>query len=290
MAHRHKPIKVAIAYDFDGTLSPGNMQEHVFMPTLDIEKDVFWREAKKLAKENDMDEILAYMDLMLRKSNEKKIPIRRSDFNKYGNGISFFPGVEGFFDLINAYGKDIGVKIEHHIISSGLREFVDGTSIAKHFKNIFASAFKYNINGVAEWPAIALNYTNKTQFLFRINKGIHNSFDNTLINKFIPEDDREMPFNRMIYIGDGETDVPAMKMLKYQGGTTIAVFNPKIRKSKMKRSPKEMCQDLIKHNRVDFIAPADYKPESPLVELLKKILQKIVLTEELKRTRNMLMK
>ena len=278
-----KLIRVAIAYDFDGTLAPGNMQEHAFLPSLGIAPKSFWGKTKKKAKENDMDEILAYMQLTLDEARTKNFPIRRSDFMQYGRGIEFFEGVETYFDRINLYAKEKGIAIEHYIISSGLREFVKGTKIAKHFKNIFASGFEYDANGVAVWPALAINYTNKTQYLFRINKGINNSYDNYEINKFMPEKDRYIPFGQMIYIGDGETDVPAMKMIKYQGGKAIAVYNPKIRAKKNRKSPKQICEDLINQNRADYIAPANYSEGSELDKMIKLIIDKIHLEIELKK-------
>ena len=278
-----KLIRVAIAYDFDGTLAPGNMQEHAFLPSLGIDPKSFWGKTKKKAKENDMDEILAYMQLTLDEARTKNFPIRRSDFMQYGRGIEFFEGVETYFDRINLYAKEKGIAIEHYIISSGLREFVKGTKIAKHFKNIFASGFEYDANGVAVWPALAINYTNKTQYLFRINKGINNSYDNYEINKFMPEKERYIPFGQMIYIGDGETDVPAMKMIKYQGGKAIAVYNPKIRAKKNRKSPKQICEDLINQNRADYIAPANYSEGSELDKMIKLIIDKIYLEIELKK-------
>ena len=275
-------IRAAIAYDFDGTLVPGNMQEHSFIPKLGIPKEAFWAEANGMAEEHDMDEILAYMQLMLQKSKEKGIPIHRDDITGYGRDIRFFPGVETYFGRINAYAADQGILLDHHIISSGLRELIAGTSIALHFRNIFASGFKYDANGVAEWAALAINYTNKTQYLFRINKGIDNAFDNTLINKSMPEENRPMPFSRMIYVGDGETDVPAMKMLKYQGGATIAVYNPAGKAVEDKPSPKELCEELIKQGRVDYIAPADYTEGSPLVRTVQLLIDRIKIEESLK--------
>jgi 2-hydroxy-3-keto-5-methylthiopentenyl-1-phosphate phosphatase len=278
-----KLITAAIAYDFDGTLSPGNMQEHSFIPKLGIPKELFWEEANKIARDNDMDGILAYMQLMLQKSREKGIPIRKLDFISYGKDIRLFPGVDSYFDMINEYAFKQGIQIDHHIISSGLREFISGTSIARHFRNIFASGFKYDQNEVAEWAALAINYTNKTQYLFRINKGIDNSYDNDLINRFLPEDKKPVPFHRMIYIGDGETDVPAMKMLKYQGGATIAVFNPEITETASGISQELMCRELITQKRVDYIARADYSKDSDLVNTIKLLIDKIKINHSLSK-------
>lgn len=270
-----KPIKIAIAYDFDGTLAPGNMQEHTFFPSMNIPAKDFWTHANLIAKENDMDEILAYMQLSLDEARHRNLPIRRSDFEHYGSGITFFEGVDTYFDRINAFAREKGVELEHYIISSGLREFISGTPIAKYFTNIYASGYRYDANGVAVWPALAINYTNKTQYLFRINKGINNSYDNTLINKYLPEEERPIPFPQMIYIGDGETDVPAMKMIKYQGGIAIAVYNAAVGPTKEKLSPKQSCENLIKQNRANYIAPADYTEGSDLDRVIKLVIEKI---------------
>ena len=273
---------MAIAYDFDGTLAPGNMQEYNFIPDLNMDKGEFWQEANELAKKHDMDEVLAYMHLMLIKAKEKNIPIREEVFMKYGEKITFFEGVESYFERINAYAASKNMHLEHFIISSGLREFVKGTAIAKHFKTIYASGFEYDEDGVACWPALVVNYTNKTQYLFRINKGIYNSYDNTLINKSMPEDERAVPFSNFIYIGDGETDVPAMKMVNLYGGTTIAVYNPKsVATPHRPKSSKDICLDLIRQNRADYIAPTNYTEGGELDVMLKKIIDKTAMEQDL---------
>lgn len=273
---------MAIAYDFDGTLAPGNMQEYNFIPDLNMDKGEFWQEANELAKKHDMDEVLAYMHLMLIKAKEKNIPIREEAFMKYGEKITFFEGVETYFERINAYAASKNMHLEHFIISSGLREFVKGTAIAKHFKTIFASGFEYDKHGVACWPALVVNYTNKTQYLFRINKGIYNSYDNTLINKSMPEDERAVPFSNFIYIGDGETDVPAMKMVNLYGGTTIAVYNPaSVATPHRPKSSKDICLDLIRQNRADYIAPTNYTEGGELDIMLKKIIDKTAMEQDL---------
>jgi hypothetical protein len=275
-------IKIAIAYDFDGTLAPGNMQEHSFIPRLGIDKTAFWAEANAMSKEHDMDDILSYMQLMLHKAKEKHIPVTRKALLEHGRQIRFFKGVESFFTLVNQYAAAKHVLVDHHIISSGIRDIVKGTSIANHFKNIFASGYVFDENDVAIWPALAINYTNKTQYLFRINKGIDNSYDNSIINKYVEQDKRPIPFSKMIYLGDGETDVPAMKMIKQQGGTAIAVYDPHKRKKFDKPSPKQICEDLIKQNRADYIAPADYSENAKLFKIIKILINKIVEEECLK--------
>lgn len=273
---------IAIAYDFDGTLAPGNMQEHSFIPKLGINNKEFWQEANDRAKEHDMDEILAYMQLMLQKADEKEIPVTKQAFSELGKEITFFKGVESYFDLINQYAAEKNTIIDHYIISSGIRDIIKGTSIAKHFTNIFASGFVFDREDVAVWPALAINYTNKTQYLFRINKGINNSHDNSIINKFIEMDKRPIPFSRMIYLGDGETDVPAMKMIKFQRGTAIAVYDPEKKPQKEKQSPKQICEELIEQNRADYIASADYTENSKLFRILKTLINRIVEEEKLK--------
>lgn len=273
---------VAIAYDFDGTLAPGNMQEYNFIPDLNMDKGEFWQEANELAKKHDMDEVLAYMHLMLIKAKEKNIPIKEDVFMKYGEKITFFEGVETYFERINAYAAAQNLHLEHFIISSGLREIVKGTRIAKYFKTIYASGFQYDENGCACWPALGVNYTNKTQFLFRINKGIYNSYDNTLINKSMPEDERAVPFSNLIYMGDGETDVPAMKMVNLYGGTTIAVYNPNsVATPERPGSAKEKGIKLIRQKRADYIGPANYTENSELDIILRKVIDKIAVEQDL---------
>lgn len=273
---------IAIAYDFDGTLAPGNMQEHSFIPKLDMDNASFWKEANALAKAHDMDGNLAYMQLMLLKAAENKLPVRKQDFLDQGKEITFFAGVESFFDRINQYGESKNVKLEHHIISSGLREIIQGTVIAGYFRNIFASGYVFDENDVAKWPALAINYTNKTQYLFRINKGIDNTWDNSTINEYIEMQNRPIPFSRMIYVGDGLTDVPAMKMIKYQGGAAIAVYDENHQGEKGQKSAKQLCLDLIDQERADYIAPADYTENSKLDKIIKTLINKIVEEENLK--------
>ncbi len=283
-----KLTRMAIAYDFDGTLAPGNMQEHSFIPDLHISKKEFWGEVKQMAKEQDMDEILAYMYLMIQRANAAREKITRKNFRKHGKSIEFFAGVSGWFPRLDKYAREHDVKLEHFIISSGLREMVEGTPIYKRFKYVFASGFAYDQNDVAIWPALAVNYTTKTQYLFRINKGILNSFDNQQINKYVPDEDREIPFTNMAYIGDGETDVPCMKMLKHQGGCAIAVYNPAKRGSKNRLSAKDTALQLLDEKRADYTLPTDYTDGGPLDLLMKAWIDKVAASGRMnltKRTR-----
>jgi len=266
---KRKP-RIALMYDFDGTLSPGNMQEYDFIPELGITPAHFWEEAKAWAKEQEADGILAYMCLMLKKARASDgVKITKKAIQGYGKSIKLFPGVQEWFYRMDAYADMLGFKLEHYIISSGLREMVEGTSIASKFERIFASSFMYDQHNVATWPGMAVNYTTKTQFVFRINKGISDVSDNTSINAFMAKEDRPVPFNRMIYFGDGETDVPCMKLLKAQGGYSIAVHKPD------SRNKKTVAKKLLSENRVSFIAPADYSEDTELDKLVKSLIRKM---------------
>lgn len=271
MGRQAKP-KMAICYDFDGTLAAGNMQEYDYFPQLGIRPKDFWAEAKERARIQEGDEILAYMCLMLEKANAdtvKGIQVTKAAFAGYAKKIPLFSGVDEWFGRINAFGKERNVTVEHFIISSGLREMIDGTSIARHFTKIYASSFHYDQHGVAHWPALALNYTTKTQFLFRINKGQLDVWDNSLINAFQAKDERPVPFERMVYIGDGETDVPCMRLVKDQGGFSISVYKSGAAKKKV------AAEKLFADGRVNLIAPADYRAGKILDTQIKAIIDKV---------------
>lgn len=261
-----KNIEVALIYDFDGTLAPGNMQEFGFVQAIGKDAKEFWTRSNILAKENDASEILSYMSLMIKEANYNNIRLTRESFRSFGNKIVLFPGVMEWFGLINEFGKSNGITIKHYIISSGLKEMIEGTPIAKEFENIYACSFLYDINGVAYWPAVAVDYTAKTQFLFKINKGISEVSDNSKINQYIPENERRIPFERMIYFGDGNTDVPCMKMVKQHDGHAIAVYGSKSKTTAMR---------LINEERVNFACCADYSEGKAIHNLVKRILQKI---------------
>lgn len=264
-----KLIPVAICYDFDGTLSPGNMQEYEFMDKLKVKPMWFWKKSLKLAKSQQADPILAYMKLMLDEAAYHQMPIRKDYFVKCGKNVELFQGVESWFKRINEYGKMQGIKIQHHIISSGLKEMIEGTKIAKQFECVFASSFMYDPNNVAMWAANAVNYTSKTQYLFRINKGCCDINDNKKINQYVKEEDRPVPFKNMIYIGDGDTDVPCMKMIKVAGGHSIAVYNS------AKKGRKDKALKLIDENRVNIVANADYSENKTIDKYVKSIIDKI---------------
>lgn len=269
----NKPI-LALLYDFDKTLCTKDMQEYTFIPKVGLEPEKFWGKANELAKNKKMDRILAYMYLMLKKADAASQPIRREDFVELGKDLEFFPGVEKWFPHINSVCDEAGLKAEHYIISSGLREIIEGSSIYKYFHEVFACEFLYDINGVACWPKNVVNYTTKTQFLFRINKGILDISNDKDLNRFTPEDERSIPFRNMIYIGDGYTDVPCMKLVKVNGGYSVAVY---------KKGEKEIVNDLLRDNRVDFLATADYSVNSELEKLICDMILKIKMVDSLKK-------
>lgn len=261
--------KAAFIYDYDGTLAKGNIQEASFLPELGIETKEFWDRVKVKTLAEDADEILVYMQLMLEVARDGKQQITKDFLRKHGKSTQLFPGLEdgSWFERANAFAASEGIELEHYIISSGIKEMINGSPIANYFKHIWASKFAY-LNDEAVWPASAINYTTKTQFLFRINKGILNSWNNTAVNDFTPMADRPIPFERMVFFGDGDTDVPTMKMLTYQGGTSIAVYEDD-RKSRGK------VHSLISNGRAEFVALADYQESSQMDITAKAILARM---------------
>lgn len=258
-----KPI-VAIMYDFDKTLSPKDMQEYAFIPGIGMESSSFWSKCNALMHEKNMDQILAYMFMMIEEAKGKML-LNRTEFNRLGSSVKLFEGVKTWFQRVNTHGEKLGVQVEHYIISSGLKEIIEGTPIAREFKMIYAAEFCYDDKNVPVWPAMAVNYTSKTQFLFRINKGVLDVTEHTGLNEFTPDNKRRVPFRNMIYIGDGLTDVPCMKLVKVNGGHSIAVF----------QNDDQTACSMIKQGRVDYIAPADYTKNSKMEQLVFSILEHI---------------
>ena len=264
-----KNITVALIYDFDGTLSPGNMQEYDFIPAVGKSNKVFWLESNELARTQDADPVLAYMWKMLHEARSKGLSLREEAFRTSGAKISLYKGVLDWFGRINAYGAMNGITIHHYINSSGLREMIEGTPIAHEFRKIYACSFLYDIDGVAYWPSVAVNYTNKTQFIFKINKGVETVFDSKAVNQYIPEEQRPVQFKHMIYFGDGTTDIPCMRLVKSQGGHSIAVYNPESQADRM------ASEKLVNDNRVSYVCPADYSPDKEIDRLVTTIIDKI---------------
>lgn len=266
-----KLIPMAICYDFDGTLSPGNMQEYDFMQEINQTPKEFWAKVSNLTQKTGADNISIYMKLMISESKNNNKPFTHKTFTKYGKNIKLFKGVETWFDRINQYGKEKGVKVSHYIISSGIKEMIEGTKIGKKFTAIYASSFLYDSNEAAEWPAVVLNFTTKTRYLFEINKGRKHS-----LNEFVPDEKRTIPFANMIYIGDGETDVPCMRIVKKEGGHSIAVYPP------VKRKKKQIAEKLLKDGRVNIIAMSDYSENSKIDLFIKAMIDKLALDYKIK--------
>ncbi|HEY2515958.1 MAG TPA: HAD family hydrolase [Polyangiaceae bacterium] len=274
----HKPnlLRTALVYDFDGTLSPGSIQEHSLIPdVLGTSVGAFWTEVKRRCKENDADEVLVYMQLLLEKARQREVAITAELLREHGAKTPFFEGVDTWFERIAAHAEERGLALEHYVISSGNEEMIKGSSIASRFRAIFACRYLYQ-NEVAVWPGIAINYTTKTQYLFRINKGVENSWDNAAVNRWQPMPERPVPFSRMIYLGDGDTDIPSMKMVRHQGGHSVAVFDPK---KWGEGATQEKVYNLIAEDRAHFVVPADYGHGSQLDVTLKGVLGRIARDE-----------
>ena len=266
-----EPKRTALIYDFDGTLARGNLQETSFIPKIDMSKEAFWAEVKARTCNHDADEVLIYMHLMLDKALEMGVNVTIDDLRQHGKQAEFFPGLSdrSWFERINEHAAARDLTLEHYIVSSGIYEMIDGCAIRDAFQQVFASKFIY-LDSVAAWPGVGINYTTKTQYLFRINKGIDNHWDNASLNSFMPEDERPIPFDRMIFLGDGDTDIPTMKMLTDKGGHSIGVYDPNRRNRDLTK-----IHRLISDGRVDFVAPADYEEKSQLDIIIKGILGRI---------------
>jgi len=270
-------LRTALVYDFDGTLAPGNIQEHALIPRhLGISNDEFWKAVGEEKRRDDADEILVYLRLLVAKGRDLGKPLTRELLRDFGSITPLFEGVDEWFGRIDEHARARGLALEHYVISSGNEEIIAGTRVAARFKKVFASRYRYDAEGHAEWPAVAINYTNKTQYLFRINKGVDNSWDNDSVNRWVPMNDRPIPFSRILYLGDGDTDIPSMKMVRHQGGHSIAVFDPE---RWAKRELQNRVYNLIAEDRAHFVVPADYRDGSQLDVTVKGVLGRIARDE-----------
>jgi len=267
----NRPI-IAFLYDFDKTLCTTDMQDYAFIPSLGMTPTEFWAEANGFGQSNRIDGILAYMYTMIRESERRNRPFTRQDLVEKGRGIVLYPGVRDWFQRINAFGEAQGVQVEHYIISSGLREIIEGSSISGEFKEIYASEFYYDEQGRPVWPKLAVNFTAKTQFVYRINKGVLDVSDDKTLNDSMPDDSKRVPFTNMIYVGDGLSDVPCMKMMRAYGGQAIAVYQEGNRLG---------VEDLLAKGRVDYMFPADYSEGTALDQTAKNIIRKMSITDRL---------
>lgn len=269
-----KRPKIAICYDFDKTLSPDDMQTFTLIPSFGIDKETFWGEANTLAKDNLMDNNLSWMLKLIHYSALRRLPIKKDYFREIGKDVPLYKGVVSWFDRINQYADQKGIDVEHYIISSGLKEIIEGSKIANSFKRIYASSFLYSADGVAEWPAQAINYTNKTQFIFRIAKGYLEEWDER-VNDSMEDSKLRIPYENIIYIGDSATDIPCMRLVKNKGGYSIGVFDPE------KNNRKKVYQ-LFNDGRINYYAPANYTARSKMTTYVKQIIDEISAREIIK--------
>ena len=263
---------VALLYDFDKTLCTQDMQNYAFIPSLGLAPGDFWKIANDFGRQEKMDGVLAYMYTMLQEAERRGLSLTRQSLNRCGRSISFFPGVTDWFERIDRCGELLNVQVEHYVISSGLREIIDGSAIAGAFKEIYASEFYYNGEGRPVWPRLAVNFTAKTQFVYRINKGVLDVSDDKTLNDSMPDDSKRVPFPNMIYLGDGLSDVPCMKMMRAYGGQAIAVYQAVNRRG---------VENLLRQGRVDFIYPADYREGTELEVTVKNIIRKMAVSHQL---------
>lgn len=268
---------IAFLYDFDKTLCTTDMEDYAFIPSLGYTPAEFWGRANAFGWENRMDGLLAYMYTMIQECAVQNIKLDRAFLNHCGESIQLFPGVREWFARINAFGESLGVQVEHYVISSGLREIIEGSGIAQKFREIYACEFYYNENGDACWPKLDVNFTNKTQFVYRINKGILDVSRDKELNDSMPDDSKRVPFTNMIYMGDGLSDVPCMKMMRAYGGQAIAVYQA---------SNRQGVEKLLADGRVDFIFPADYREGMELDRTVRDILRKMTITDRLLEVNN----
>ena len=264
--------KIAIVYDFDKTLSTDDMQAFGFIQALGMEVDEFWGVCEKFGEEQSVDNVLAYMYQMLKIAKQKNIKVTKKFLYDFGKQVKYFEGLETWFDRINEFGKKNGAEIEHYIISSGTKEIIEGTSIAKYFKEIFACYYAYE-NGEAVWPALAINYTNKTQFIYRINKGVFGVRD-TRVNDEMPHSERPIPFSHIIYVGDSQTDIPSMRLVQKKGGTSIGLYRKNSRNE-------QFLRNLLRSERLSYVAEADYRENHEFDTVVKGIIKKIQYEESL---------
>ena len=272
--------KMAICYDFDKTLSPDDMQAFTLIPSFEIDKAVFWKESNDLAQNNLMDKNLAWMYELIRYSGFKEKSLRREYFKEIGSKVPLYKGVEAWFEGINTYANRKNIDVEHYIISSGLKEIIEGSIIADKFKRIYASSYLYSTDGVAIWPAQAVNYTNKTQFIFRIAKGFFEEWDER-VNDSVSDNQLYIPYENIVYIGDSATDIPCMRLVKSKGGYSIGVFDPE-------KDQRKNVYQQFNDGRINYYAPADYSAKSRLSTYVKQIIDEIASHEKIKQEQRVL--
>ena len=266
--------KMAICYDFDRTLSPDDMQTFTLIPSFGVDKSEFWHESDTLAVENLMDNNLAWMYELIKYSKFKGKSLRKEYFNQIGRDVQLYEGVDTWFENINSYADERGIDVEHYIISSGLKEIIEGSRIAPYITRVYASSYLYSADGIAEWPAQVVNYTTKTQFIFRIAKGFLEEYDQR-VNDSVPHDVRNVDYDNIVYIGDSATDIPCMTLVKSKGGYSIGVYDPKSQN-------KKKVYKLFSDGRLNFYAPAIYTPDSPIFQYMTSVIDEVAAKQKLK--------
>ena len=271
-----KVTKEALIYDFDGTLSTTDMQDYALIPELGMKPKDFWPVANQWSIDNGADQVTGSMYYFVKTAKEKGVKLTVENFRNAGKNIVYFDGVEEWFDRITAYGRELDLEVEHYIISAGYEEILQGTKIYKFFKNVFGCSFAFGEDGTPIWPARVINYSTKTQYLSKINKGL-GKLEDRLVNEFMPDEERPIPFRRMIYFGDGSTDIPSMKLTKERHGTAIAVYNTKSPRGEAKQKAIKLLRD----GRVNFALPADYREGKQIDKVIKTILDKLAKERDL---------
>ena len=259
-----KNSKLALIYDFDKTLSPRDMQEFHYIKSLGYDNPAdFWAECGEFSAKHNCDGILSYMYLMVSKNPD----LTRKQLIEEGKYVELYKGVNTWFDRINEYGRKHHVSVEHYVISSGLTDIIKGTSIAKKFKKVYACTYAYDEKGKVLWPSRVVNYTMKTQYIFRINKGVMVETNDEDLNSSTSEAEKYIPLENMVYFGDGSTDVPSMKVVQQNGGTTIAVFGDD--------SKKNRAEKLYTDKRATFFVKADYSKGSRIEKIVEGIIDSL---------------
>lgn len=270
---QNNKTKVALIYDFDETLSTQYMQDFCLIPQFGMTPDEFWAKANQWSRENGADQVTGSMYYFMKTAKEMGIRLTKENLKECGKGVIYFPGVLEWFERINRFGASLDLEIEHYIISSGYEEIMAGTEVSKYFKDIFACSYAFGDDGTPVWPARVINYSIKTQYLSKINKGLSKN-DDVAVNEFTPDEERPIPFKRMIYFGDGMTDIPSMKLTKERGGNAIAVYD-------QSATSKQKALRLLVDNRVNFALHADYRENHELDQVVKTILDRIATERDL---------